>query len=178
MNVLNFSPIPVHERGIIMRLLQESHKEFSRDLIRKWEKDWKRFDNDVFDHPDTVGPCGFITYQGKSIIGFASWDPRQHPSAIIGHNCILPAFRRNGHGKRQIKEMLGRLKALKFSKARVTTGDHPGFISAQRMYLMCGFCETRRYSDRTDTNWRMVEFEKDLLNRRLQPTPLGDAAES
>jgi len=173
MNALNFKPIPGHERGTILKLLQESYKDLpqiNESLIREWENDWERFGDNVFDHPDTIGASGFITYQGESIIGFASWDPRQHPTAIIGHNCILPAFRRNGHGRQQIEEMLRRLEALGFTKARVTTGDHPGFIAAQKMYLACGFHEIRRFSDKTDTSWRMVEFEKELSNHRLQFT--------
>ena len=173
MNALNFKPMPGHERGTILRLLQESYTglpQINEGLIREWENDWKRFDDNIFDRPDTIGTSGFITYQGESIIGFASWDPRQHPTAIIGHNCILPAFRRNRHGRQQIEEMLRRLEALGFTKARVTTGDHPGFIPAQKMYLACGFHEIRRFSDKTDTSWRMVEFEKELSNQRLQFT--------
>lgn len=168
MNALSFKPVPGHKRGTILRLLQESYKglpQIDLTFIKKWENDWKRFDNDIFDHPDTIGTSGFITYQGKSIIGFASWDPRQHPTAIIGHNCVLPAFRQRGLGKQQIGELLRRVKFLGFTKARLTTGDHPGFLAAQKMYLACGFHETRRFSDNTDTGWKMVAFEKELSNK-------------
>jgi GNAT superfamily N-acetyltransferase len=173
MNALSFKPMPGHERGAILRLLQESYNglaQIDRHSLSRWELDWRKFDDDIFNHPDTIGASGFVTYQGKTIIGFASWDPRKHPTATVGHNCILPAFRRRGYGKQQIEELLRRLKSLGFTKARTTTGDHPGFLAAQRMYLACGFRETRMFSDNTKTGWKMVELEKELSNQRLHPS--------
>lgn len=164
-NTLTFKPIQRHKRGTVLRMLQESYEglpQVNVSFVTKWEKDWIQFDNDIFDHPETIGASGFITYQGQSMVGFVSWDPRQHPTAVVGHNCVLPGFRRNGHGRRQIEEMLIRLGDLGFTQARVTTGDHPGFIAAQKMYLACGFHEVRRFSDKTDPSWRIVEFEKKL----------------
>ena len=165
MKALSFEPMPAHERGTVLRLLQESYRELpqiSESLIGQWEDDWKRFDDDIFDYPETVGASGFITYQGESIIGFGSWDPRRYPTAIIGHNCILPPFRGKGYGKRQIQELLRRLKVLRFTRARVTTGDHPSFLAAQKMYFACGFHEIRRFTDKNAADWRIVEFEKEL----------------
>lgn len=81
-----------------------------------------------------------ITCLDDKPIGFASYDPRQGPEyVVIGHNCILPKYQGKGYGKKQILELLRRLKALHFKKARVSTGDYLFFISAQRLYESCGF---------------------------------------
>jgi len=167
MDQLNFTPIPSHGRGIVLRLLQESYNrlpQIDERLIAEWEDGWRGYDDDIFTYPDTIGATGFVTCHGETIVGFASWDPRQHPVATIGHNCVLPAFRGNGYGRRQIEELLRRLMASGFRKARVTTGDHPGFIAAQQMYLSCGFREVGRFVEptKTDASWKMVAFVTEL----------------
>lgn len=164
-DALTFKSMPQHKRGVIFMMLCEAYEDLLHincDFLAKCKIEWKQYDNDVFDYPDTVGASGFITYLGTDIIGFASWDPRQHPIGIIGHSCILPRFRRYGYGKRQIKEVLKRLRALGFTKVKTTTGDHPSFIPAQKMYLSCGFHKTRRFTDSKNRNFSLIEFEKEL----------------
>jgi GNAT superfamily N-acetyltransferase len=155
--------MPTHERGTILRLLQESYQALPglpRSLIEQWEPDWQQYDNDIFACPDTVGACGFVTTCDGTMVGFASWDPRQRPTLVVGHNCILPAFRGNGFGVRQMEELLARAQANGFTRAIVSTGDHLAFLPAQRMYLATGFHETRRFT--IEDGWRMVEYEQTL----------------
>lgn len=162
---LSYRAFPGHERGTILRLLRESYQDFSQTnerLVEQWDNDWRQYDDDVFDFPETVGASGFITYQGEILIGFASWDPRVFPTAIVGHNCILPAYRRNGLVKRQIEEMLKRLAYRGFTKARATTGDHPGFVAARRLYLACGFRKIDRRPSQADAGFSLLVFERDL----------------
>jgi len=166
MNNLVFKPIPGHEQGLIFRMLQAAYvspARFEAGLLAAWAPEWQAYDAEIFDAPDTVGAAGFVTYLGPDIIGFASWDPRQHPTGIIGHNCILPEFRGNGYGQKQVAEVLRRLQAAGFTRARVATGDLDGFLPAQKMYLACGFRETKRISDPRHGAWQLIEFEKELL---------------
>ena len=46
-------------------------------------------------------------------------------------------------------------------KVRVSTGDHPFFLSAQKNYQSVGFKETRRF---IDDNWQsgQIEYEMEL----------------
>jgi hypothetical protein len=65
-------------------------------------------------------------------------------------------------GKRQMEEFLRGLTALGIRKAVVTTGDRAFFEAAQRMYLACGSCETRRFRKYEQFQWQSIECEKEL----------------
>jgi GNAT superfamily N-acetyltransferase len=136
------------------------------DFIRHWEPSWREYDNEVFSYPNTVGKAGFISYKGTDIVGFGSWDPRQWPTGIIGHNCILPRFRCNGYGKQQISEIIRQFQAAHFTKAIVSTMDHVFFLPACRMYEACGFRETRRYVGPRET--LLIEYERILDNLSIE----------
>ena len=52
----------------------------------------------------------------------------------------------------------------------VTTGEHKFFLPAQKMYVSCGFKETRRFFGDTDLSFREIEFTKkidDLTSDKL-----------
>jgi len=165
MNHLSFKPLTAHKSGIIFNLLKESYSELAKikpDHILKWEKDWKEYDNDIFQYPNTIGVCGFISYLDAEIVGFASYDPRKYPIGIIGHNCILPQFRGNGYGKQQINEILKWFRKMNFKKAIVSTNEHEFFYPAQRMYIACGFREKRRFFEGDIRDSMMIEYERML----------------
>lgn len=167
MSRLVFKPMTDHPRGTIVALLVQSYQgthSFAPWLSRLREE-WKEYDDQIFDHPKTVGTAGFVSYRRRSIVGFATWDPRNHPVAIVGHNCILPEFRKQGFGKMQMEEVLQRLRTLKFTKVCVTTGDHPFFLPARKMYLACGFRETRRTTPSLDRDSGTIEMERNLYPR-------------
>lgn len=162
---LTFKPIPDHEPGIVFSLLQHAYAGMSQhdpEFIKYWEPFWKVYDEYIFKYPDTVGACGFISYADEQVVGFASWDPRKYPTCLIGHNVILPAFRRNGYGTQQMNEALRRIRIRGFSKVIVTTNEHPFFAPAQRMYQACRFVETRRFIGEDALQSRMIEYELPL----------------
>ena len=162
---LVFVPVNRHASGIIEYLLNESYAGFpvGHEELVEYRLKWRQADRDAFENPDTIGRCTFLTCLGGSPIGFASFDPRQRPEiGIIGHNCILPAQRRQGLGTRQIAEVLTRLRALKISKATVTTGEHEFFLASQRMYLACGFQEKRRFERDDKLAFRLIEYQRPL----------------
>ena len=162
---LVFEPITRHAPGIIEYLLNESYAGFpvGHEELVEYQRKWRQADRDTFENPDTIARCTFLTCLGGSPIGFASFDPRQRPDiGIIGHNCILPAQRRQGFGKRQIEEVLARLRALRIRKATVTTGEPEFFLASQRMYLACGFHEKRRFQRDDNPAFRLVEYQKEL----------------
>lgn len=159
MGALTFEPIPGHAPGVILCLLRAAYAgmlQYDPDFIHKWEPGWKEYDDEIFKYPDTIGKAGFISYAGSDIVGFSSWDPRQWPIGIIGHNCILPEFRDRGYGKQQIKETIKRFQAGFCTKAVVTTSDHPFFLPARRIYESYGFRETRRF---TEGSLPMIEYQ-------------------
>ena len=145
---LLFTPFARHEEGIVVSLLSQSYAAYlalDPQAAQVWPGDWAAYDREVFRLHDSVGASGFVASLGAQAIGFASWDPRQFPTdGVIGHNCILPAFQGHGYGTAQIRRVLDLLRAWGFEQAHVTTGDHPFFRPAQRMYEACGFCKVGR----------------------------------
>jgi GNAT superfamily N-acetyltransferase len=133
------------------------------DLWSNEEEGWERFDRDVYEDPDAIGDCTFLSWLDDKLIGFVSYDPRQWPSiGIIGHNAILPEFQQRGFGKQQIFEILRRFRKMGFKRAKVSTLDHPFFVPAQAMYLSCGFCELRRIPWEGSHKYKLIEYERDL----------------
>ena len=166
MNHLQFKPFTDHKPGNILTLLKESYKglaEIKHEYIPKGEKDWIEYGHEIFQYPETVGTCGFISYSGTELVGFGSYDPRKYPIGVIGHNCILPQFRENGYGKQQIKKILKRFRKMNFKKAIVSTNKHEFYYPAQRMYLACGFSEKRRFFGEGDRDYVMIEYERALF---------------
>jgi GNAT superfamily N-acetyltransferase len=156
---IRFRKITEFEPGIISDLLSRSYAGI---LNQELESKFKRFDDEAFANPETIGACTFITEWNDNCVGLASFDPRQKPIGIIGHNCILQEFRGKGLGKKQIQEVLRRLTNMGFQKAIVKTGDHPFFESAKKMYLNCGFKEVGRYINSND-RFAGIEYEIELL---------------
>ena len=157
---LVFNKVTKYKAGIICDLLSASYTQI---LDTNLQEQFQRFDREVFENPDTVGTCTFITTSGSDIVGMASYDPRQAPElGIIGHNCILPKYQRKGFGKQQILEIIKRLKARHIKQATVTTSENPFFEPARRMYLACGFVELKREYKNPDDTYKTIYYEMDL----------------
>ena len=157
---LIFNKIDKYEPGIIYRLLSQAYEEI---LDQQLQEQFQQFDNAVFENPDTVGTCTFITSLGQGIIGMASYDPRQAPEkAIIGHNCVLPKYRKNGYGKQQILEIIKRLKLRNVSRILVSTSEHRFFEPAQKIYLSCGFTELERNKTQPQDRYKTIYYELKL----------------
>jgi GNAT superfamily N-acetyltransferase len=158
--MLKFSKTTEFEPGIIFSLLSQSFTElWNEDLEKKIIK----FDTEIFENPDTVGACTFISTLNGKAVGMASYDPRQGPEAgIIGYNCILPEYQGRGLGKTQIKEIIRRLKESGFKKVFVRTGEHPFFNKARNMYIACGFKESKKYPIGNQPGCEIIDYEIDL----------------
>ncbi len=162
---LTFQPITDFQPGIISDLLSKSYEGLTKlgPEFSKLKRKWKRDDKGAFSHLDTIGKCYFVTCLNGVPIGMGSYDPRKGPEfGIIGDNCILPEFRGHGYGKQQIEEILRRFRERRFRNARVSTSEHPFFVSAQHNYLNAGFHETRRFKEKPDEKYRMIEYERRL----------------
>jgi len=139
-------------------LLESDYKHWSPEVLK-----WEEYDREVFQRPDTVGSCIFMSRCDDQLVGFGSYDPRQKPElGIIGHNCILPEFRGRGFGKRQIQEIIRRFQAIGIVRTTVSTHENPFFVPAQRMYIACGFQETGRHPWGGDPSQTVIEYEKTL----------------
>lgn len=163
---VEFTPVYAHKPGTIGTILARSYEpliaegRLSRILP---SKKWPAFDSEVFENPDTVGRCVFVTCVDGQVVGFASWDPRCGPTCgVIGHNCVLPEHRGRGYGSVQIREILRRFRSWAFLKASVTTGDDSFFLPAQRMYQACGFVPVARFPRGPDCTCGTVTYELDL----------------
>jgi GNAT superfamily N-acetyltransferase len=157
---LIFNKIDEYEPGIICRLLSLSYEEM---LDKQLKRQFQQFDKNVFDNPDTIGACTFITSLDADIAGMASYDPRQAPKqATIGHNCVLPQYRRNGYGRQQILEIIKRLKLRNVSRILVSTSEHPFFEPAQIIYHSCGFTELERKKRQPRDKYKTIYYELKL----------------
>ncbi len=162
---LTFESLSKHRPALIEQLLTESYADIpgTEQDRQKYQRQWRRADRDAFESPETIGRCTFITCLNAEPIGMGSFDPRQGPAAgIIGQNCILPAYRGRGFGKRQVEEILRRMQSLGIRKAVVTTGNHSFFLPAQKMYLACGFREARRFEQEQDRQFPAIEYHREL----------------
>jgi GNAT superfamily N-acetyltransferase len=145
--MIEFKKFGKYHEGIIFSLLSRSYQayfQYDPKIEAVWKQAWAEYDQSVFENPETVGASGFISSIGGCVIGFASWDPRQYPCGVIGHNCVLPKFRGKGYGVAQVKEVLRILKGSGFREVEVTTGAHEFFQPAQKVYKACGFEELER----------------------------------
>ncbi len=163
---IQFTSINKNEPGILASLLWDSYEELINSDPLYWEPEvhkWHQFDRDAFEHPETVGSCVFLSWSDDKLVGFGSFDPRQGLEyGIIGHNCILPRFRRNGFGKQQICEILRIFQSEGIKTALASTSENPFFLPAQRMYLACGFQEKRRVHNQIDSGYNMIKYQKEI----------------
>jgi len=165
MNIKFTSPLE-YRRGIIANLLKKSYEELVLSNPGVWKKEamkWNEFDQEVFQYPDSVGNCVFLTLLERQIVGFGSYDPRNRPAfGIVGHNCILPGFRGQGFGKHQLFEILRRFQSLGIKTAKASTSSHPFFVPARRMYVSCRFIEVGRRPWDVDRSLDIIEYEKEI----------------
>ena len=147
--MIDFKTIDNFKPGLIQSLLKKSYAGlidcfpgYKEKLYTQWEQE----DYDVFNHPQTIGKCSLVTCLNGLPIGYSSWDDRQNPIGIVGQNCIVPEYQRQGFGRRQIELMIEIFKERKFTEITVITGDHEFFRSAQRLYEKCGFSERQRFN--------------------------------
>lgn len=163
---LKFTSPHDQEPGMIASMLRKSYADLLESDQVHWGPEapkWEQFDGEVFEHPDTVGSCVFLSWAGNQLVGFGSHDPRQEPECgIVGHNCILPEFRSRGFGKQQIFEILRRFQARGIRTAKTRTLAGTWHIPAQRMYTACGFQETGRHPWDGDQSQTVIEYEKRL----------------
>ncbi len=167
--------LPLDEQhGLIASMLKRSYADLMEADLEHWGPEvpkWEQFDREVFEHPDTIGACVFLSWSGDRLVGFASYDPRQRPEVgIVGHNCVLPEFRGNGFGKQQVREIVRRFRVMGITLARVSTGESPFFAPAQHMYTACGFRESGRRAWEGDPSQNVIEYEMRLDNQGTRAT--------
>jgi len=166
---VRFTSLNGEKPGVLVSLLERAYAPLLESNPQVWSQErvkWGQFDAVAFAQIDTIGSCVFLTWRGERLVGFASYNPRQQPHVgLVGHNCVAPEFQQQGIGTAQIREVLRRLDAMGIERARVTTLDLPFFTPARRIYLACGFTETRRtpWSAEADAT-ALVEYER-ILSR-------------
>jgi GNAT superfamily N-acetyltransferase len=164
--MLSFLPSSQFPSQTVFNLLYNSYRELIEDpslhVKEEFIADLKKFDEEVAEHPQ-IAHCTFITCLDNKPIGLFSFDPRNCPAyGIIGHNCVLPEYKGQGYGIKQVEEMIKIFRERDCKKIIVSTGDHPFFIPAQKMYLRCGFKEAG-ITDEEKHGYKMIKYEMDLL---------------
>jgi GNAT superfamily N-acetyltransferase len=163
---IQFVDITMEYRGLPGQLLHASYAALVAEESPYWaglSKQLTDFDDEVFNHIATVGRCAFLSMWEKTVVGFASFDPRPYPDhGIIGHHCVLPSYHMRGIGRRQIEEVLSRFRRMGMRRAIVSTSVHPFFSPARRTYQSCGFEESRRFAGGPDPRYAMIEYVRDL----------------
>jgi GNAT superfamily N-acetyltransferase len=164
--MITFSPADRHKPGTIARLLFGSYKDLlspEAEYSAQLRVDFLNFSTETYENLESIGACLFMTCLNGHVIGFGSYDPRKRPDCgIVGHNCILPEYQSLGYGRRQLHEILRRLKQLEIRRAVVTTSEHPFFLPARSLYLACGFQEVRRSPGGFDPHYKLIDYEKAL----------------
>jgi len=134
---IEFKKITEFPRGTLADLLRDGYS-FEPRFERDWLTQWKEFDDFFYDNPHIAESCGFMTVLNGVPIGFVSWNPTNLPVSVeIGHNCIATGYKRNGYGKRQMKEAVRRILMRSPEKIVVTTNEI--LVPAQRSYESAGF---------------------------------------
>jgi GNAT superfamily N-acetyltransferase len=141
------------------------------ETARKLCQSWQEYDRSVHEERDTVGRCGFMTITENHLVGFASWDPRNWPDVgRIGHHCVRPQYQGRGYGRRQVAEILERLRTLGFAKVQARTDEHPFFEPARRVYVKCGFVVVERKTGMLTPDYRMIVYEIAFRENALRRT--------
>ncbi len=163
---IDFTGLDEQQPGVIAGLLSRSYASLIQADPGRWgglAAVFAEYDRECFANPTTIGRCVLVTCVDGEPVGMASWDPRGGPArAVIGHNCVVPEFRGRGLGRAQVEEVLLRLRGEGFLAAEVSTGEHPFFAPAQRMYLSCGFVATSRSHGGPDPRYGVVSYRREL----------------
>lgn len=141
---LTFEKISLFQRGILYRQLVDAYS-FDDRWKAYCEKDWIVYDNFFFDNLAIADKYGFITVLDNVAIGHISWDPRNAPEYVqIGHNCIVPEYKGNGYGKRQLQEAIHRIQQYHDLK-KIIVGTNSNLIASHN-YESVGFklCQIRK----------------------------------
>ena len=133
--ISEFSP------GLIQNMLKKCYATFFDCFPEEKERlfnQWEREDCDAFENLH-IGSFVSFTCINNLPVGYFSWDPRKFPLSIIGQNCILPEYRGQGYGSKQIEWIIDWFREWNFTEVTATTGNHEFFHAAQQMYKKCGF---------------------------------------
>jgi len=154
-----------YQPGDLFNLIYSSYKElikgYSPKNRQKYIGEWKKFDKNAFNNLD-IGKCVFVTCCNGKPVGVVSYDPRNFPEyGVIGQNCVIPSSQGQEIGEKQVLEILRIFKENHCRVAKVTTGDHPFFVPAQKMYLSGGFKEAKRRRE-DDKDFGEIDYEVNL----------------
>lgn len=159
--MLEFKPITDFPQGTLYRQLLDTYS-FDARCLAHWQNSWQAYDDFFYANPSIAAAYGFVTVLDGEPIGHISWDPRNRPDhVIIGHNCILTAYKGNGYGKLQLSEAIRRIKAYDVARIIVTTNVIT--LPAQKNYESVGFVKVcERINLETPFAGNYIDYEMRL----------------
>ncbi|MBS6645956.1 MAG: GNAT family N-acetyltransferase [Clostridiaceae bacterium] len=156
---LTFEKISSFDKGILYRQLIEGYS-FDDRWRACFEKDWIEYDDFFFNNLSIADKYGFITVLDGIPIGHISWDPRNVPEyAAIGHNCIIPEYKGNGYGKRQLQEAVNRIRQYDGLKKIIVSTNSA--LAAPYNYESVGFklCQRRKNQGKSSFSGDFLDYE-------------------
>ena len=148
--------------GTVVSMLEEAYgalRDADGARFDAWRREWQEFDRYVYADASLAGNWLFFSHLDGQLVGFVSWDPRKRPVALLGHNCIRPAFQGKGFGLEQLLHALEILREQGFEKVLVQTGREDFFTRARAMYERAGFCLRRNLVLPEPSGSLVVEYE-------------------
>lgn len=160
--MITFVDASKFKRGFFFEAIKESYGDLISSGSENWKGEidkWRQLDTTIFNNPDTIGKCVFVTKEDGIPVGFASYNPI---TGEVGQNCVLPKYRGRGLGRLQIKKVLEILKEKGLKKVIVTTSEHPFFSPAQKVYRSLGFKEVARREGGPEPKYKLIDYKKIL----------------
>ena len=101
----------------------------------------------------------FITLLDGIPVDHISWGPRNRPEyVIIGHNCIISAYKGHGYDRIQLEEAIRRIKEYGVKKIIVTTNEIT--FRSQKNYESVEFKLIRtRDNNETPFSGKYIDYE-------------------
>lgn len=135
--MLEFKSILDFPRGTLYQQLKDAYS-FDKRYEEQFDCSWQEYDSFFYNHESIAKTYGFVTVLNGIPIGHITYNPRNLPEKVIlGHNCILSSYKKNGYGKQQLEEAIRRIKLLHPQKIVVTTNQN--LIPAIHNYESVGF---------------------------------------
>jgi len=135
---------------------------------RQWQEELRRVGRDVDGRRIPRDFGAFVTYLGDKPIGTGV--PHLTESTdlgLIGFNCIIPEYRCRGYGRMQVEEIVRRLRACGVERVEATTSLHPLFLPARRMYVACGFKESRTRPTGCSGQYPLIDYGRAIPTSQL-----------
>ena len=163
--MIQFRRVRDFPRGTLYRQLVDAYA-FDDRCQRSWDNLWQAYDDFFYSNLSIADKYAFITTVDGNAVGHISWDPRNRSDhVVIGHNCIMTAFKDKGYGRLQLREAIRRIREYPDLR-RIIVTTNAFLIPAQRNYESAGFVKVA-VRPNTETPFAGNYIDYEMVIRRL-----------